>query len=56
MLGRKIIALQQGRQLCDDYVMHSTRSVVEAKETERLGHYSDPPMLVLASLSKGPKY
>lgn len=41
-------------KLCDNYVMRSTRRVVE-KETP-LGHYSDPPMLVLASLSDGPKH
>jgi hypothetical protein len=36
--------------------MRSTQSVVGAEEGTRLGHYSDPPMLVLASLANGPKH
>jgi DNA-binding PadR family transcriptional regulator len=36
--------------------MRSTRNVVGAEEGARLGHYSDPPMLVLASLANGPKH
>ena len=36
--------------------MRSTRNVVPDKEDPRLGHYSDPPMLVLASLADGPKH
>ena len=36
--------------------MRSTRNVVGAEEGARLGHYSDPPMLVLASLVDGPKH
>ena len=36
--------------------MRSTRNVVEAEEGAGLGHYSDPPMLVLASLANGPKH
>jgi DNA-binding PadR family transcriptional regulator len=37
--------------------MRSTRHV-EAKTSasETLGHYSDPPLLVLASLANGPKH
>src|SRR5450432_540343 len=35
--------------------MCSTRHVVKASD-EQLGHYSDPPMLVLASLANGPKH
>jgi len=35
--------------------MRSTRNVVEDGGGE-LGHYSDPPMLVLASLASGPKH
>jgi DNA-binding PadR family transcriptional regulator len=42
--------------LCDNYVMRSTQNVVAAEEVVRLGHYSDPPMLVLASLANGPKH
>jgi DNA-binding PadR family transcriptional regulator len=48
--------LAQGDPLCDKYVMRSTRHVVEGDASERLGHYSDPPMLVLASLANGPKH
>jgi DNA-binding PadR family transcriptional regulator len=43
-------------QLCDNYVMRSTRNVVGTEEDATLGHYSDPPMLVLASLANGPKH
>ena len=35
--------------------MRSTRYVVK-DEAGKLGHYSDPPMLVLASLANGPKH
>ena len=48
--------LAAGSQLCDNYAMRSTRNVVAAEEGARLGHYSDPPMLVLASLANGPKH
>lgn len=41
--------------LCDNYVMRSTRNVVEPDEPE-MAHYSDPPLLVLASLANGPKH
>src|SRR5450631_1337456 len=41
---------------CYNYVMRSTRKVVEGEETAGLGHYSDPPLLVLASLANGPKH
>lgn len=36
--------------------MRSTRRVVQPKEVLELGHYSDPPLLVLASLASGPKH
>src|SRR5271155_4145121 len=36
--------------------MRSTRNVVEAEDGGGLGHYSDPPLLVLASLANGPKH
>jgi DNA-binding PadR family transcriptional regulator len=36
--------------------MRSTRHVVEAEDDPKLGQYSDPPMLVLASLANGPKH
>jgi DNA-binding PadR family transcriptional regulator len=35
--------------------MRSTRHVVRAPD-DQLGHYSDPPILVLASLASGPKH
>ena len=39
------------------YVPRSTRNVgVENKQDSDLGHYSDPPLLVLASLADGPKH
>lgn len=41
---------------CDNYVMRSTRDVVEDESAEEPGHYSDPPLLVLASLAGGPKH
>jgi DNA-binding PadR family transcriptional regulator len=40
----------------DNYVMRSTRDVVQAEEEAGMGHYSDPPLLVLASLASGPKH
>jgi DNA-binding PadR family transcriptional regulator len=42
--------------------MRSTRNVVNSKseskseESPAMGHYSDPPLLVLASLANGPKH
>src|SRR5437660_12893879 len=37
--------------------MRSTRHiVVSAKDEAGIGHYSDPPLLVLASLANGPKH
>ena len=36
--------------------MRSTRHVVESKNDPIAGHYSDPPLLVLASLASGPKH
>lgn len=36
--------------------MRSTRNVVLAEEDPQMGHYSDPPLLVLASLASGPKH
>jgi DNA-binding PadR family transcriptional regulator len=36
--------------------MRSTRDVVKTKDSEGSGHYSDPPLLVLASLAGGPKH
>lgn len=38
------------------YVMSSTRHVVKPPDDEALGHYSDPPLLVLASLAGGSKH
>src|SRR5580692_2678862 len=42
--------------LCDNYVMRSTRNVVDTENSQGAGHYSDPPLLVLASLASGPKH
>src|SRR5580698_7443227 len=42
--------------LCDNYVMRSTRNVVDTENGQGAGHYSDPPLLVLASLASGPKH
>src|SRR5271169_5795262 len=36
--------------------MRSTRNVVGAENHAGRGHYSDPPLLVLASLASGPKH
>src|SRR6202142_626911 len=36
--------------------MRSTRHVAEEENGAGLGHYSDPPLLVLASLASGPKH
>ena len=36
--------------------MRSTRDVVRAEWNSDLGHYSDPPLLILASLAGGPKH
>jgi DNA-binding PadR family transcriptional regulator len=36
--------------------MRSTRDVVDGKGSAELRHYSDPPLLVLASLANGPKH
>ena len=36
--------------------MRSTRYVVEGESGREPGHYSDPPLLVLASLASGPKH
>ena len=36
--------------------MRSTRDVVEVENTLGNGHYSDPPLLVLASLASGSKH
>ncbi len=36
--------------------MRSTRNVADLPEERDAGHYSDPPLLVLASLAGGPKH
>lgn|SRR5690242_4282490 len=36
--------------------MRSTRNVVYGNDSTEAGHYSDPPLLVLASLASGPKH
>jgi DNA-binding PadR family transcriptional regulator len=42
--------------LCYNYAMRSTRNVVKGEDDSGMGHYSDPPLLVLASLANGPKH
>lgn len=42
--------------LWHNYVMRSTRHVDRTPSHQVLGHYSDPPLLVLASLASGPKH
>ena len=49
-------SLALGKELCDNYVMRSTQNVVEPESGAGMGHYSDPPLLVLASLANGPKH
>ncbi len=36
--------------------MRSTQDVVKVENDPGIGHYSDPPLLVLASLASGPKH
>ena len=36
--------------------MRTTQNVAEDENDARMGHYSDPPLLVLASLASGPKH
>src|SRR5271170_3399701 len=36
--------------------MRSTQDVAATKNDPEMGHYSDPPLLVLASLASGPKH
>jgi DNA-binding PadR family transcriptional regulator len=48
-VGKFVLA--RGAFLWDNYVMRSTRNVVEDEK-----QYSDPPLLVLASLANGPKH
>lgn len=55
--GSTLWFLHSGGPLCDNYVMRSTRRVVQKEENAAgMGHYSDPPLLVLASLANGPKH
>jgi DNA-binding PadR family transcriptional regulator len=42
--------------VCNNYVMLSTRRVANIEKDAGMGHYSDPPLLVLASLANGPKH
>ena len=52
----QFISLADKNQLCDNYVMRSTRNVVVKETAAETGPYSDPPLLVLASLAGGPKH
>jgi len=38
------------------YAMRSTPDVAKTESDAGMGHYSDPPLLVLASLATGPKH
>ena len=53
LTGKNVLAIVC--PLCDNYVMRSSRDVVDG-DAEKAGCYSDPPMLVLASLASGPKH
>jgi DNA-binding PadR family transcriptional regulator len=55
VVGKFEILAKRG-QVCDNYVMRSTRDVVKSEEDGSMGQYSDPPLLVLASLANGPKH
>ncbi len=48
------LAFPQGHHY--NYIMRSTRHVVSPVIDAALSHYSDPPLLVLASLAGGPKH
>lgn len=48
--------LRRASPLGYNYAMRSTRNVVDDEAEMELGHYSDPPLLVLASLASGPKH
>jgi DNA-binding MarR family transcriptional regulator len=50
------LMLAPEESLCYYFVMRSTRRVVNLKDEEVAGRYSDPPLLVLASLANGPKH
>src|SRR5258708_2743257 len=41
---------------CYNYVMRSTQHVVKPRNGSGAGHFSDPPLFVLASLASGPKH
>ena len=52
-----ILGLLPWCPLCDNYVMRSTsRNVASNEGNAAEGSFSDPPMLVLASLADGPKH
>jgi DNA-binding MarR family transcriptional regulator len=50
----KFLALRNGPGY--NYAMRSTRHVAQCDGDDPMGHYSDPPLLVLASLASGPKH
>ena len=53
---RREIEIALSATICDNYAMRSTRHVVTDRDQDELGRYSDPPLLVLASLAGGPKH
>jgi DNA-binding MarR family transcriptional regulator len=50
------LGLVQPANLSYNYVTRSTHHGVVIEKEPELGHYSDPPLLVLASLANGPKH
>jgi DNA-binding MarR family transcriptional regulator len=50
------ILLAKGFVRAHYYVMRNTRNVVDRKSSGGDGYFSDPPLLVLASLADGPKH
>ena len=53
--NQHILLVARSERLEYNYVMRSTRHVA-SPNNDQLGHYSDPPLLVLASLAGGPKH
>ena len=50
------IFLDSAKTFTDNFAMRTTRHVAGSEADADLGHYSDPPLLVLASLASGPKH
>jgi DNA-binding PadR family transcriptional regulator len=54
--GRRDVKFALSATICDNYAVRSTRHVAIGRNQDELGRYSDPPLLVLASLASGPKH